>query len=150
MTVYIVLLAIGLISSLLLGRMILLGRKSGSWPSTGGTILQSAIDSYQSVDDDGISSTSYGLRLQYAYNVGGQAYEGSRRTFTETRTSSYRQMQKMLERFPQGGAVMVFYDPGNPGSCVLEPGVGVYMYFVLAFTVILALAGAAGLLGLIG
>ena len=150
MTVYLVLLAIGLISSLLLGRMIMLGRKSSSWPSTGGTILQSAIDSIQSVDDDGTSSTTYGLRLQYAYNIGGQAYEGTRRTFTETRTSSHRQMQKLLDRFPQGGAVTVFYDPDDPGSCVLEPGVGTYMYLVLAFTVSLALAGVAGLLGLFG
>ena len=150
MTVYIVLLVIGLISSVLLGRMIVLGRKSSGWPSTAGTILQSAIDSFQSVDDDGMSSTTYGIRLQYAYSVGGQAYEGSRRTFAETRTSSLRQMEKLLERFPQGGAVTVFYDPDDPGSCVLETGVGTYMYFVLAFTVILALAGVAGLLGLFG
>jgi hypothetical protein len=150
MTVYIILLIIGLLASLLLLRSILLGRKSRTWPSTGGTILQSAIDTVQSVDDDGTSSTSYGLRLQYEFSVGGQAYQGNRRTFAEMRTSSYRSMQKLLERFPQGGSVTVFYDPDDPSSCVLEPGVGNYLYIVLVFTGIMMLAGLAGLLGLFG
>lgn len=150
MTVSIVLLVIGFIASLILGWSIMRGQQSRSWPSTSGTILQSAIDTFQSTDEDGSTSTTYGVRLQYQFSVGGRQYEGSRRAFTNMRTSSYRRTQKILDAYPQGGAVTVFYDPDDPSSCVLEPGVNKGAYVALVFTVAMLLVGAAGLLGLIG
>jgi hypothetical protein len=150
MIAYIVILVIGIIALLIMGRSVLLGRKSSAWPTVGGTILQSGIETVQSTDDDGSTSTTYGVNLQYQFSVAGQQYQGTRRTFTEMRTSSFRRTQKILEGFPQGGSVTVYYDPEDPSSCVLEPGVNAAIYIFLAFAAILVLVGAAGLLGLFG
>jgi hypothetical protein len=96
MIAYIVILVIGIIALLIMGRSVLLGRKSSAWPTAGGTILQSGIETVQSTDDDGSTSTTYGVNLQYQFSVAGQQYQGTRRTFTEMRTSSFRRTQKIL------------------------------------------------------
>ncbi len=150
MTVYIILLVIGMIAFLFLGRSVLLGQKSRSWPSVAGSILQSGIETHQSTDDDGSISTTYGVSLVYKYTISGQEFQGTRRTFTDVRTSSLLRTQKILVSYPQGGSVTVFYNPDDPSSCVLEPGVGTYIYIVLVLTGVMTLAGLAGLLGLFG
>lgn len=146
---YIIVLVLGVIVLLFVGRSILLGRRSRSWPTVVGTILGSSLQVNQSTDDNGSTTTTYGVALRFKYSVSGQEYQGARRTFTDVSTSSRRRAEQILARYPQGGSVTVYYDPDNPSSCALEPGVGGTIYVFLALAVILFMVGLAGVVGLI-
>lgn len=147
---FIILLVIGLVVMVKFGRDILLGRQSQSWPKTSGTVMQSGLHTYHDTDDDGNSTTTYGVSVRYSYTVTGQQYESDRRTFSEVRTGSMRRTQQILDRLPQGGSVEVYYDPANPSSSVLEAGVGASTYALLAFSIVLVIAGTLGALGVFG
>ena len=147
---YIILLVIGLVVLFAMGRNVLQGRKSQAWPTAPGKVQYTGMETYQSRDEDGSTSTTYGATIQYTYNVGGQEYESNRRTFANVRTSSRRRAEQILAKYPQGSPVNVYYDPENPAESVLETGVGLGAYALLVFAAILTLAGLAGLLGLFG
>ena len=147
---FIIVLVIGLVVLVKFGRDILLGQKSRSWPKISGTILQSSLEAHHHTDDDGRTSTTYGVMVSYKYSVSGQEFEGNRRTFSDVRTGSRRRTEALLARYPQGGQVDVYYDPQDPSSCVLETGVGGSTYVLLVFAVVLVLVGLAGVLGIIG
>jgi hypothetical protein len=150
MIAYIIVLVIGLVVLVKFGRDILLGQKSRSWPKVSGTIIQSILETHHQTDDEGDTSTTYGVSVHYRYTVSGQEFQGRRRTFSDVRTSSRRRTEAILARYPQGGTVDVYYDPEDPSSCVLETGVGGSAYVFLAFAIVLVLVGLAGLLGLFG
>jgi hypothetical protein len=150
MTGYIIILVIGLVVLIIFGRNILQGQKSRSWPTVSGTILQSSLEVHHQTDDDGSTSTTYGVMVSYQYSVSGQEFVGNRRTFSNVRTGSRRRAEALLARYPQGGQVDVFYDPQDPSTCVLETGVSGGTYALLAFVVVLVLIGLAGVLGIIG
>lgn len=147
---FIIAIVLGGVLLIVAGRSIFLGRKSQSWPTTPGTVLYTGMETYQSRDEDGSLSTTYGATIQYSYEVGGTTFQSNRRTFTEVKTSSRRRVAQILERYPQGSAVSVYYDPNDPSNCVLETGVGWSGYLFLALGGIIFLAGLAGLLGLFG
>ncbi|MFN2148626.1 MAG: DUF3592 domain-containing protein [Anaerolineales bacterium] len=150
MTAYLIILAIGVIAVAIIGYSILRGQRSRSWPQVTGSVLSSSISTHESTDDDGSTTTTYGVDLIYRYSVGGQEYQGTRRTFTDVATSSRKRAVKILESYPQGATVMVYYDPQKPSSCVLEPGVGWISYLFLALGFVFLLFGLAGVLGLFG
>ena len=150
MTVYIIFLGIGLVAVLVVGFSILRGQKSRSWPSVAGSILSSSISVHESTDEDGSTTTNYGVDLLYRYSVSGQEFQGTRRTFIDVHTSSRSRAEKILAKYPQGSSVTVHYDPQKPSTCVLEPGVGWVSYLFLALGLAFLLFGLAGVLGLIG
>ena len=147
---FIILLIIGGVLLIKFVRDIMMGQKSRSWPVASGTVIQSVMETHHDTDDDGSTSTTYGVKVHYTYSVGGREYESWRRTFSEVRTNSMRRTQEILGRYPQGANVEVYYDPADPSSAVLETGVGTSSYVFLGLAIVLVLAGLAGLLGLFG
>lgn len=129
---------------------ILNGLNSRNWPVTQGTVMQSGIHSRQSTDEDGFTSTTYGATVLYTYNVSGEEIRGSRRSFADTRTSSVRRAEQILERYPQGSSVTVYYHPDKPTLSVLEPGVNWLTYVGLIIVLGLFIFGVLGALGFIG
>jgi hypothetical protein len=150
MVAYLVVIAISVVILIKFGVDILKGYKSRSWPTASGTVLDSEMEAHQSRDEDGDIRTTYGATIQYKYIVDGQEFQGNRRTFSNVRTSSVRNTEKILERYPPGSSVDVFYDPDDPSSSVLEPGVGASTYILLAVAIGFLVFGIAGALGLIG
>lgn len=147
---YIIMIAISLIVLIVFGRQILLGLKSRSWPTATGTVQDARIQSHQSRDEEGDVTTTYEALIRYQYNVAGQEHQGMRRTFSDVRTSSRSRTEKILERYPAGSSVTVYYDPGDPSASVLEPGVGLMSYILLLLVLAFLVFGVAGVLGLIG
>jgi hypothetical protein len=131
------------------GQDILRGLRSRSWPTAEGRINDARIQAHQSSDEDG-TSTTYGAAVHYSYNVSGQEFQSTRRTFTDARTSSSKRAQRILERYPQGSSVTVYYRPDNPSMSVLEPGVGWFSYIVAIFVLGLFVFGILGVMGVIG
>jgi hypothetical protein len=147
---YIIAAGISAVILIKFGSDILKAQKSRSWPTASGTVLDSGMEAHQSRDEDGDIKTTYGATIQYKYLVDGQEFQGNRRTFSNVRTSSVRNTEKILERYPLGSSVDVFYDPDDPSSSVLEPGVGAGTYILLAVPIGIFVFGIAGILGIIG
>ena len=112
-----ILFSILLVDGILLG-IILYTRskvaKASSWPSTMGTVTHSAIE-WRRGSEGG--SVAYPV-VQYAYQVMGQMLQG-RKVMPGPETGGTG-AHKVVNRYPAGAQVMVYYDPDNPSDAVLE------------------------------
>ena len=98
--------------------------KSLSWPETGGTVIKSEVVTGESVfssDDDGESQPMYSAEINYTYQVDDMLYTSNRISFAGK--ASYSRPDKaeaILERYPEGSSVTVFYNPDQHDLAVLE------------------------------
>ena len=84
-----------------------------AWPTTSGVVMSSMLESRSSED----GYTDYPV-VQYSYQVGAQAFQSSRLApGPEVGGSGAR---KVIERYPAGARVNVFYNPQNPAEAILE------------------------------
>ena len=85
-----------------------------SWSSTTGTVTLSTIDVHKSGTRN---STPYPV-VRYSYQVMGREYEANKiMPGAEIGGSG---AQKVIDHYPVGAQVMVYYDPQNPYEAVLE------------------------------
>jgi uncharacterized protein DUF3592 len=97
----------------------MLSLRSRDWPVAPGRITHSYLST--KYDRTAGRTTSKSATIRYQYTAGGQTYEAS--------TVSFGQMflvdeRARVERYPEGSAVDVHYDPAHPDVAVLEPGAG--------------------------
>ena len=85
------------------------------WPSTMGTVNASHLERRHS--GSGSGSTNYPV-VQYSYQVNGQAYQSAK--LAPGPDVGGTGAGKLVERYPAGAQVMVFYNPQNPSDAVLE------------------------------
>ena len=105
------------------------GLRSQTWPAVVGRVQQSKTDSY---------SRGQILRVDYEFQVDGVTHASSRFRFSPKNGPSTGEAP--WEDYAPGKAVTVFYNPHDPNQCVLEPGVYMGDWFVIAvFTAVLAL-----------
>jgi hypothetical protein len=100
---------------------------SANWPSVQGQVTSSEVE--RSTDSEG---TSYLPQVDYAYTVNDVRYSGERVNFGQNSYSSRRGAEEVVARYPAGQTVAVYYDPVEPESAVLEPGVSSGSYIVLS------------------
>ena len=120
---------------------IMTAKDSETWPSKEGTVLESKISINSS--DDG---TTYGADVTYEYKVNEKTYEGDKVTVSEVSTGSRGRARNIVNRYPVGNKVTVFYDPDDPETSVLEtgmtggswlfPGIGV-VFFLIPLTILI-------------
>ena len=84
------------------------------WPATMGTVHASSLERRSSSEG---GYTNYPV-VQYSYQVGGQAYQGMK--IAPGPEVGGTGAGKVVERYPAGAQVMVFYNPQNPSDAVLE------------------------------
>jgi hypothetical protein len=84
------------------------------WPSTLGAVNASYLERRSSSEG---GSTNYPV-VQYSYQVGGRAYQGMK--IAPGPEVGGTGAGKVVERYPPGAQVMVFYNPQNPSDAVLE------------------------------
>ncbi|NWG34777.1 MAG: DUF3592 domain-containing protein [Chloroflexi bacterium] len=85
------------------------------WSTTMGTVLASYLERRRSSSNRG--SVNYPV-VQYSYQVGGQVYQGQK--IAPGMEGGGTGAGKVIERYPEGAQVMVFYNPQNPSEAVLE------------------------------
>src|SRR5215207_470284 len=105
------------------------------WPSTMGTVNASYLERRHSSSDSG--STNYPV-VQYSYQVGGQPYQGMK--IAPGPEVGGTGAGKVVERYPAGAQVMVFYNPQNPSDAVLEtkaPAQWILWLILIIFDVVL-------------
>ncbi len=83
------------------------------WPSAMGNVVMSTIERRSTSD----GYADYPV-VQYSYQVGGQPYQGMKLAAgPEVGGTGAR---KVIEKYPAGAQVMLFYNPQNPSDAVLE------------------------------
>ena len=89
---------------------------SQEWPSTSGVVVESHLDAYTG------DVTRVRPKVTYTYTVAGQQFQGKqiRAGDKVVHPMSRRQGNEILDRYPKGTAVTVFYDPANPAESALE------------------------------
>lgn len=128
------------------------GEDTKSWQATTAQVTATDIEQETETrrDSNGTrrTSTTYTAVVRYEYTVDGTTYDGDRIKIGAGSGSEGR-ARDVVARYPVGAEVTAYYDPGDPGSAVLEQGAdrtGVYLLGGIGglFTVIglAALAGA--------
>jgi hypothetical protein len=92
-------------------------KKSAQWPSVPGVMTASWMRS-------GLCKgiPCYHGEFAYRYRVGSTELTGAALELGRTHWAARESWQKILDTYPVGKAVSVYYEPRNPANAVLEPG----------------------------
>lgn len=119
------------------------GWASRSWPGAAAVIQRSA--AVHKYSPSGWSRSGIGthvVSVGYAFEVGGRAYAGSRRSLDdEGKVLSEAHATKAAARLPVGATVTAHYDPRDPARSLLERGVPVGGVLGSLFGLVLICAG---------
>jgi hypothetical protein len=126
------------------GRDMLRARDSLKWPTAPGTVTASSVGT--STDETRSRgktrrSTSSSALIVYRYEVDGVTHHGSRVAYGDHGSNHPSHARKIVDRYPVGKIVTVYHMPGNPGECLLEPGLKLQAWVITGFGVLLAAAG---------
>lgn len=109
---------------------------SKNWMSTTGEIISSELDAQTTTDENGYQTTTYIANVLFQYRVNDSEFECDCINFDYgIRTSNKRKEQSIVEQYPPGSQVTVYYDPDDPHQAVLEKRVGGLFTTVLVSTV---------------
>lgn len=88
--------------------------------------------------DDTIERRTYTPEIVYSYEVNGQPFQGKRFGFEMPASPSYNKILPIVERYPVGSVVTVYYDPAKPAQSVLNRGAAnTKLYTIVSIVVIL-------------
>jgi hypothetical protein len=93
------------------------GRASLRWPQIQGVVLSTRVTRHY-----GRYADTYTPDIAYCYQVAGTTYTAHRVAFPGPSFHQATAAQAIIDRFPAGKAIPVFYSPDLPGRSVLEPG----------------------------
>lgn len=105
--------------------------QASSWPSTLGTVTLSTIEMRR--NNDG-GSTPYPV-VHYDYRVMSQPYQGNR--VMPGLAVGGSGARKVVERYPAGAQVTVYYNPDKPSEALLERSMPGYLKWLWIILVIL-------------
>lgn len=96
-------------------------RASKNWPSTSGRVLASDIEMRRSRTGQGGTSTAYYPVVLYEYMVNGRRLQSNRVRFgSDVGFGWTSPAQKVVDQYPPGAMVEVFYNPNDPTEAVLQ------------------------------
>lgn len=96
-------------------------RHSKNWLSTTGKIISSELDAQTTADENGYETTTYIANVLFQYVVNESTFEGDCINFDYGIRTSNRDLEKsIVEQYPVGSQVKVYYDPEDPQQAVLE------------------------------
>jgi hypothetical protein len=118
---------------------------SQTWPSTSGTVMVSEIRESSSTDDDGYTRTYYHPKVEYGYEVAGQAFTGKNISFGgQVGYGSPSQVNPVLAKYPLGANVTVYYNPEKPSEAVLERKAGGFKFLMTGGILLLVIGLCIG------
>jgi hypothetical protein len=110
--------------------------RSYSWPHVTGRIISSVAQSKLMRGRYGEFISNW-PDVRYEYVVGDRRFVGDRIMFIHLGFSKST-TQRLVDAYPVNKVVAVYFDPRNPGSAVLEPGIWWLFIPILAFATLLA------------
>lgn len=115
---------------------------SSTWPTTPGTVTASSITMHQRG-----SAKTWTAHVAYVYNVSGATHRGTLIHLGGFPSyDSETEARAVQARYAEGATPVVFYDPTNPATAVLEPGAAAARSSLALGATLLALVLALGLL----
>ena len=96
--------------------------ESRGWPNTQGTITSSYIKKENRKDSNNRYRTTYYPRIKYQYQVEGKYYSCNRIAFGGVSGGKRSKAKKVVDSYPSGKKVRVYYNPQDPGVGVLKAG----------------------------
>jgi len=122
---------------------------AGDWRPVPATVVSSSVTTHS--DSAG---TTYGVEIEYRYEVNGRSYTSDRRSFGMSGSSSGRSgKEKFVADHPPGKQVTCYVDPDDPTEAVLNKGLswsllwGLFPLPFLLIGVFVLWFGVRGLLG---
>lgn len=119
-------------------------RASSDWPTVKGKIISSDVEQKRSTSGSGRkrkSSTTYHAEVYYEYAVNGVTQSSDRVSFGQYGSSNSGHAREIVNRYPAGSIVDVYYSEEKPEISVLEPGATWSSYMLLGFGCVFGLAG---------
>jgi hypothetical protein len=92
-------------------------RRAKGWAQAPGRVIRSHMAVRRPPEGNEIGTVANIPAVTYSFSVEGVTYQGTRVSLGEI---SGKYAQEALARYPAGANVTVFYDPADPGDCVLE------------------------------
>ena len=111
--------------------------ESANWPTAQGIIQGSSVE-YHSSNKGG----TYHAHVWYVYHLNGTAFSGDRVLYGDFGSSDPSHAQEIVNRYPVGKSVIVYYMPANTEECVLEPGIKPQTWFLPGFGMVFFSVGA--------
>lgn len=96
--------------------------QSLTWPTVSGVVIDSYADTYQKFDQDGDYIMYYFARVEYEYSVDGTNYSSSNLDFRAHMSTFAGAADALVNQYPAGIKVEVYYNPSKPDVSVLIPG----------------------------
>ena len=117
------------------------------WPRAPGQILRStyqAHDGSARIDGIDIDSTQFTPVITYRYTVAGHTHAGTQLARTAPRGDA-NTIKQIIDRYPDGSQVQVFYSPRDPATAYLETHRSAGALFLVILGAFFALAGLGAL-----
>jgi len=114
-------------------------KASASWPQVKGTVLTSEVETSTITNrSDHTSFLWYAADVAYEYSVDGTTYACHTVSFGQGGSRNPEHARQIVNRYPEGKQVQVYYDPARPEVAVLEPGVSWSSYTLLGMGLVFA------------
>jgi hypothetical protein len=116
------------------------------WPFVSGVIRSATLEHSDFYSGPNASQHTFWPDISYDYQVAGVSYSSTRVSFGGLwqiyyNRSNKSQAARVLDHYPKGRQVSVFYDPSDPGIAILEPKITDRTWTPLAFSVLFLLWG---------
>lgn len=98
-----------------------LSEESLHWPMAKGTVLESEVHRYTSSGEVSPSKVHHVPRIVYQFERGGSRYESDQRSIMGEDYDS-DEAQRIVDAYPVGSSITVYFQPGNPEESVLQRG----------------------------
>jgi len=89
------------------------------WPSVQGKVTATKVER----SGFGAKTPSYTPRIYYEYTVSSKKFNGHRRSIMDITYNKATYAQTVIDAFPVGTVIDVYYSPNNPERSVLKPGI---------------------------
>jgi hypothetical protein len=120
-------------------RSLLRAEDSVKWPTVQGVVQSSSMEYHSG----GKGGGTYHAHVLYNYNLNGTAFSGDRIAYGDYGSSNPSHAQEIVNRYPAGAKVTVYYMRTNPEECLLEPGIKAQAWFLPGFGIVFLVAGVA-------
>ena len=119
-------------------RYYLEARASLTWPSVIGTIVSSFVNSHHDSDN----GVMYRAKVTYSYIVDDKTYQATRVKIGIQKgfsggVGAYSGAQRVVNKYPSGKEINVYYNPKIPENAVLEPGLSKTWWAALILSVVI-------------
>lgn len=100
---------------------------SSDWPTVPGKVFSSEVKVSRTKSKNKIKTT-FGANIRYQFQVNNQDFEGTQVSFGDYSTNDRSHAEAIVKRYAVGSVVTVYYNPDEPGNCVLESGTNLVVY----------------------